>query len=98
MISDSMLHFFAVYVLATGFNTLYCIQYDIRVDMEIVKYYHEYTWVMALFVWELVCIRFMFNMETAKVFTSLQGRRYPERSNHLWSNGREPLGRRRSRS
>ena len=71
MISDSMLHFFAVYVLATGFNTLYCIQYDIRVDMEIVKYYHEYTWVMALFVWELVCIRFMFNMETAKVFTSL---------------------------
>lgn len=71
MISDSMLHFFAVYVLATGFNTLYCIQYDIRVDMEIVKYYHEYTLVMALFVWELVCIRFMFNMETAKVFTSL---------------------------
>lgn len=71
MISDSMLHFFAVYVLATGFNTLYCIQYDIRVDMEIVKYYHEYTLVMALLVWELVCIRFMFNMETAKVFTSL---------------------------
>lgn len=28
----------------------------------------------------------------------VQGRRYPERSNHLWSNGREPLGRRRSRS
>ena len=30
--------------------------------------------------------------------SSVQGRRYPERSNHLWSNGREPLGRRRSRS
>lgn len=71
MISDSMLHFFAVYILATGFNTLYCIQYDIRVGMEIVKYYHDYTLPAALFVWQLVCIIFMFNMETAKVFTSL---------------------------
>lgn len=71
MISDSMLHFFAVYILATGFNTLYCIQYDIRVDMEIVKYYHEYTLLMASLVWILVCLIFMYNMETAKVFTSL---------------------------
>lgn len=71
MISDSMLHFFAVYILATGFNTLYCIQYDKQTAMEIVKYYHDYTLLAALFVWQLVCIIFMFNMETAKVFTSL---------------------------
>lgn len=71
MISDSMLHFFAVYILATGFNTLYCIQYDKQTAMEIMKYYHDYTLLAALFVWQLVCIIFMFNMETAKVFTSL---------------------------
>ena len=71
MISDSMLHFFAVYVLATGFNTLYCIQYDIRVDMEIVKDYYEYTLLMSSLVWILVCLIFMYDMKKTKVFTSL---------------------------
>ena len=71
MISDSMLHFFAVYILATGFNTLYCIQYDIRVDMEIVKDYYEYTLLMSSLVWILVCLIFMYDMKKNKVFTSL---------------------------
>lgn len=71
MISDSMLHFFAVYILATGFNTLYCIQYDIRVDMEIVKDYYEYTLLMSSLVWILVCLIFMYDMKKTKVFTSL---------------------------
>lgn len=33
MISDSMLHFFALYVFMTGFNTLYCIQHDKQTAM-----------------------------------------------------------------
>ena len=66
MISDSMLHFFAVYILATGFNTLYCIQYDIRVDMEIVKDYYEYTLLMSSLVWILVCLIFMYDMKKPK--------------------------------
>lgn len=59
MISDSMLHFFAVYILATGFNTLYCIQHDKQTAMEIVKDYYEYTLLMSSLVWILVCLIFM---------------------------------------
>lgn len=71
MISDSMLHFFAVYILATGFNTLYCIQHDKQAAMEIVKDYYEYTLLMSSLVWILVCLIFMYDMKKTKVFTSL---------------------------
>lgn len=71
MISDSMLHFFAVYILATGFNTLYCIQHDKQTAMEIVKDYYEYTLLMSSLVWILVCLIFMYDMKKTKVFTSL---------------------------
>ena len=71
MISDSMLHFFAVYVFMTGFNTLYCIQHDKQTAMEIVKDYYEYTLLMSSFVWILVCLIFMYDMKKTKVFTSL---------------------------
>lgn len=71
MISDSMLHFFALYVFMTGFNTLYCIQHDKQTAMEIVKDYYEYTLLMSSLVWILVCLIFMYDMKKTKVFTSL---------------------------